>query len=849
MARKAESGEINQLRAALEAERQRAAATERDLAESLEQQTVMATVLSAVARAGTDPEPVLFDIAEQAGRLLGAESGSLFLFDGDFSSRFLIAYTRSFTPADLPAGAEFTEVAPGRVLVTYPPSRSALAQRRTNDAETLRTTAPAHVWGSREEVLTRYPDLGVGETWQELSRLSVPLLVHGEVTGLLRVSRRLAQPFTEQQIALLQAFADQAVIAIENARLLQELQASNASLSEALERQSATGEVLRIIAGTPTDAQPVFEAIVRSGARLTDADRCAIHVPRGELLEPVAWFGTTDWGTAIPPTSRGLPIDRNRPPARAFIESRTITIADAAVADPAKFPELAQRVAEIGNHSIVLVPLLRDGVAIGVLSTIRRGPRPYNKAEVALFETFAAQAVIAIENARLFEELQARTREVEERNTRLTETLTYQQATSEVLELVSRAPVQLQTVLDGIVERAARLCAATHAAVRLLEGAELRLVATHNAIHPVSDTLPVQRIHPTGLAVLERSTVYRVGDVDEWERTFPAIAAFMRRNGLTHRTQLSIPLLRDGVVVGVLSTVSHDAADFTPGQIAVLETFARQAVIAIENARLFEEIQEKSRELEELNQQLGEANRHKSAFVANMSHELRTPLNAIIGYSEMLAEEAEDSGEQSFVSDLGKINSSGKHLLSLINNILDLSKIEAGRMDLHIEDFAVETVLTEVEAVARPLVEQRGNTFTVQAGGELGAMHCDLTKLRQCLLNLLSNAAKFTGAGTVTLTVDRSSEPEADWLSFAVSDTGIGMTVEQQGKLFEAFSQAEASTASRYGGTGLGLSLSRSFAQMMGGDIGVKSTLGAGSTFTLRLPAVVRPAPSLPATV
>ena len=230
-------------------------------------------------------------------------------------------------------------------------------------------------------------------------------------------------------------------------------------------------------------------------------------------------------------------------------------------------------------------------------------------------------------------------------------------------------------------------------------------------------------------------------------------------------------------------------------QIALLETFADQAVIAIENARLFEELQE-------ANRQLAEASQHKSQFLANMSHELRTPLNAIIGYSEMLQEEAEDLGEDAFIPDLQKVNAAGKHLLGLINDILDLSKIEAGRMDLFIETFEVGQLVRDVEAIVQPLVEKNGNTLIVSCPDDIGAMHADQTKVRQALFNLLSNAAKFTDHGTISLTVER--EPD-DWLTFAVSDTGIGMTEEQLGRLFEAFSQAEASTRSKYGGTGLGL--------------------------------------------
>ncbi|MEX2181604.1 MAG: response regulator [Gemmatimonadaceae bacterium] len=235
------------------------------------------------------------------------------------------------------------------------------------------------------------------------------------------------------------------------------------------------------------------------------------------------------------------------------------------------------------------------------------------------------------------------------------------------------------------------------------------------------------------------------------------------------------------------------------------------------------------------------ANRAKSQFLANMSHELRTPLNAIIGYSEMLQEEATDSGLQAFVPDLAKIHTAGKHLLSLINDVLDLSKIEAGKMEVFLETFDVDAMLDEVMTTIDPMVARNSNRLVVDREGRLGTMHADLVKVRQMLLNLLSNACKFTEGGTITVTVRRRDEGGRDRLTFAVRDSGIGMTPEQLGHLFETFSQAEASTSRRYGGTGLGLALTRRFSEMLGGEVTVESEPGVGSTFTLRLPAVVDP--------
>jgi len=800
----------------------------RQVTAALEQQTATAEVLGVIASSPTDLSRVLQTIAEAAVPLLGANRAAISIVEGD----------------NLRAVTQAGNIGPYRSTIplgdVWPISRGLAVGQAILDRRTIHIPDVVAVHQTRSPELPAPPEPG--------ARLVVPLLREGTALGSIIVIRFEPGPFTDQQISLLETFADQAVIAIENARLFQELQESNHRVREALEQQTATAEVLEVIAASPNDLTRVLQVITDTAARLTESDGAGLQQEHNGHLKPIVESGrTVAAGAASLATGYpGPAITRESISGRAFLERRTIHVPDVAAAVLTEFPGSRQGHLNLGNKSQVAVPLLREGQPIGVLVMHRYEQRPFTERQIALLETFADQAVIAIENARLFEEIQNRVGEL--------------QALGEVGQAVSSS-LDLQEVLSTVLTHAVELSRSDGGTIYGLdeETGTFPPKATYGMSPALMEAIEQHYEQGSTSLMARRAASSRapvnVPDLSDDELAEAAddpVRAVLQREGF--RSVLAVPLLREDRVLGALVIRRKTPGLFPDAVVQLLQTFASQSVLAIENARLFEQVQETGRALEV-------ASQHKSQFLANMSHELRTPLNAIIGYSEMLQEEAEDVGDEAYLPDLQKINAAGKHLLGLINDILDLSKIEAGRMDLFLETFNVRQMVREVEAIVQPLVEKNGNTLLVSCPDDVGSMHADQTKVRQALFNLLSNAAKFTEAGTITLTVRlnmgagaASSAPTGDApsvgallaapadspiVTFAVSDTGIGMTEEQLGRLFEVFSQAEASTRSRYGGTGLGLAISRHFCRLMGGDLTVESTHGQGSTFTVRLPATV----------
>jgi signal transduction histidine kinase len=608
------------------------------------------------------------------------------------------------------------------------------------------------------------------------------------------------------------------------AECVRELVETRQALAEAREQQTATSDILRVLSSSPTDLQPVLEAVVHNAARLCHATDAHIFRIAGDGLRLAASFGSNP----IIGTQEDIPISRDSAIGRAIVDRQTIHVHDLAAEVDVTFPgsELYQK--RFGTRTMVATPLLREGSPIGAILIRRLEVWPFSNTQIVLLKTFADQAVIAIENVRLFHELQARTRE-------LTQSVEELQALGEVSQAIN-STLDLHTVLTRIVTYAVQLSGTDGGTIYEYDEATqaFHLRVTYCMEDELMEALRTSPIRlgegALGQAVVTREPV-QIADIMRQDPYPGRLRTLLVQHGF--HAILAVPLLREEHIVGGLVVRRKVAGEFPPTLVDLLRTFAAQSALAIHNARLFRELAEKGHQLER-------ANRYKSEFLANMSHELRTPLNAIIGYSEMLQEEAEELGYADLAPDLQKINTSGKHLLALINDILDLSKIEAGQMGLYLEVFDLGAMLHDVQNTVQPLADKNANTLVVHYADNLGSMRADLTKVRQVLFNLLSNACKFTRQGTVALEITRQAEAEgSEWIMFRVSDTGIGISREQRERLFQAFAQADASTARQYGGTGLGLAITKRFCQMMGGDIAVESEVGQGATFTIKLPQEV----------
>jgi GAF domain-containing protein len=762
-----------------------------ELRESLQQQTATSEVLQVISRSPGELEPVFQAMLENATRICEASCGVLYRYDHD-----------AFQPAALcnapPAYADFVW-SRGRFLPEAGNALDRLLQMKgvihTVDQAAERVPTPsARLAGARSQIL-------------------VPMLKEWKLIGAIGIYRQEVRPFTDKQIELVTNFAAQAVIAIENTRLLNELR-------ESLQQQTATADVLEVISRSTFDLQAVLDTLAESAVRLCAGDRSVIRRRVGDTYPVAATYGFSPEQRAYREQYLKTP-DAGSIFGRTLTEGRTVHIPDL-LADPEYRQPDATHVANvIGVRAGLGVPLIREGNVVGVLTVVRNEPRAFTQKQIELAETFADQAVIAIENVRLFDELQARTNE-------LTHSVEELRALGEVMQAVN-STLDLQTVLSTIVAKAVQLSGTDAGAIYVFEEAQqlFRLRATFGFSEDLIAAVEDQHLGASDAIrqATQDKQPQETSDIGD-EPPSPLREIAMQAG---YRARLIVPLVSEDQVLGALVIRRKQPGEFPKGTIHLLQTFAAQSVLAIQNARLFREIEDKSR-------QLAEASERKSQFLASMSHELRTPLNAIIGLTEMMVSNAARFGTEKALEPLRRVNAAGTHLLSLINEVLDLSKIEAGKLELNPEPIHLPRLIDEVIGTAGQLAEKNQNRLIVQAQENLGALTTDSMRLKQILLNLLSNACKFTKEGEVALRVRKVTDGR-DWVELAVADNGIGMTAEQQAKLFQEFTQADSLTARRYGGTGLGLALSRKLARMMGGDVTVTSEPGKGSVFTVRMPS------------
>ena len=751
--------------------------------EALEQQRASGEVLAAISSSIADTSPVFERILESCERLFEGTVIAIEILDPDGILRIA-----KFRGSGRPDQAQYVV---GPVLPGASISANAILSRS----------------------IQHIPDLALDSTAPERSRMAygeidvravivAPMLWEGTGIGCISVGRDRVGPFSDKEVALLKTFADQAVIAIQNARLFNETK-------EALEQQQASGEVLAAISSSIADTKPVFDRILASSERLFAGTVISVNVVGDDgLVRTVAHHGP---GAEELLKQGHVPIDRQSATGVCILERRVLHFPDAQN-DPAVPPVTREGVRIAGAKAAIFAPMLWEGKGIGSISVGRDYVGPFSEKEIALLKTFADQAVIAIQNARLFNETK--------------EALDQQRASGEVLTAISSSIADTQPVFDVILQSCQRLFFGDIVGVMVLRDGNMLDIAAYagQGIEHLRKLLPRPLSDETvsGRAILQRRVV-ACPDVGGHE--VPALTRDLA-SIVGYRSIVAAPMIFEGNAIGALWVGRSFAGAFSEKQLALLKTFAEQAVIAIQNARLFREIREKS-------QQLEVANKHKSEFLANMSHELRTPLNAIIGFSEVLIERLFGDLNEKQADYLNDIHSSGKHLLTLINDILDLSKVEAGRMELEVSTFDLASAVSNAMTLVRERAQRHGIALGQQVDAKLDNITADERKFKQILLNLLSNAVKFTPDGG---RIDVSAQREDGNAVISVHDTGIGIAHDDQATVFEEFRQVGRDYTKKQEGTGLGLTLTKKFVELHGGRIWLESEPGRGSTFTFTIP-------------
>jgi PAS domain S-box-containing protein len=762
--------------------------------EALERQTAISEILRAISSSPSEVQPMLDAVAERALKLCDAAHSVILLVEGD--------------EVRIAAGFGTSGDAVGEVV---PLTRGLVAGRAILDRNTVHLEDLATV-SEEEYPVARDMQRCIGHH----TTLAVPLMREDRAIGAIALWRMEARRFTERHIALVKTFADQAVIAIENVRLFNETK-------EALEQQTATGEILRVISSSPTQLQPVLEAVVSAAARFCGAPDVLIQRVDGDVLRIAAGVGQFAEVIRLRAGSIAaveIPINRASVSGRAVFERRTIHIDDLAAENEDEYPLGRELQHRFGHHTCLATPLLREGMPLGAIFLSRMEVSPFSEKQIELLRTFADQAVIAIENVRLFTELEVRTVE-------LTRSVGELKALGEVGQAVS-STLDLDAVLRTIVSRATQLAGVDGGSIYEYDPdrEEFHVRATERLPNDLVDTMRATPIRK-GEGLLGRMAIsgepVEIPDIGDARAYQSRARAKLIRLG--YRSLLAVPLLRENQILGGLAVYRKHAGAFDPQVIELLKTFATQSALAIQNARLFREIEVKGRQLET-------ASRHKSEFLANMSHELRTPLNAIIGFSEVLSERMFGDINEKQAEYIGDILESGQHLLSLINDILDLSKIEAGRMELESTEFDLPSTIGNTLSLVKERAHRRGITLERALDERLGMIRADERKVKQVLLNLLSNALKFTPEGG---RIDVRAAMHDGIAEISVTDTGVGIAPEDQEAVFEEFRQV-GKASKKVEGTGLGLAISRKFIELHGGRIWVTSQVGTGSTFTFTLP-------------
>jgi signal transduction histidine kinase/putative methionine-R-sulfoxide reductase with GAF domain len=782
----------------VEARTRELAEANRDLTEALEQQTATSEILQVLSQSPTDVQPVFDAIAREAVRLCAASYSVVGRYDGQLVHLAAFEHVR-------PEGIEAI-----KALFPVRPSRA------TTTARAVLDRAVVHV---PDVAADPDYDKSVALGIQNRSTLAVPMLLNGEPIGTISVGRLEPRPFSDSQVTLLQTFADQAVIAIENVRLFKELQERTAELTRSVDELRALGEVGQAVSET-LDLQAVLTSIVSHAVALSQTDAGTIY----EFDEVSQVF--------VPRANHGIAEEMIEALRQSHIRLGETVVGQAGTKRVAvQIPDLESAagyplpfVLKAGFRALLAVPLLREERVIGALVVRRKTAGTFPTAIVNLLQTFATQSVIAIQNARLFREIDEKSRALEE--------LSRNQEQLARLSTALQEPLSLTEQLRRVLDAARQVVGLDHLYIWTPSPDGAGLVVSAGAGLTETDYRPLVGVTIPFAEAGALAAVYEDGEPRLFDQANPVPERYRLRPpysdiaALRLKAFLVSPMIARGRTVGVLSADNRLTHSPIPAHtVELLHSFAAQAAVAVENARLFQEIQDKG-------QQLELASRHKSQFLANMSHELRTPMNAVLGYTDLVLDGIFGDVPEAIRDTLERVKSNGQHLMGLINDVLDLSRIEAGQLTLSLNDYAMGEVVHGVVSAVESLAAGKKLALKAVVPIDLPAGRGDERRLTQVLMNLVGNAIKFTDVGEVAI---EARVADGSFL-VAVSDTGPGISEADQQRIFEEFQQVDSSSTRKKGGSGLGLAISKRIVELHGGRLWVESAPGQGSTFYFTVP-------------